>query len=152
MKITTKHTAALAAAAALALFVLAKTFALAPGVLVFSADGSGRGQGAILHPGTAQLVNAAFPARAGEVVEIYLTGPEAELQKCPAGAACPAAAATVRIGEVEAPVEFAGRPANEPHRLQVNARIPTGIEPGPRVPVRVWAWNKESNEVTLALR
>lgn len=152
MNITAKHTALVAAAAALALFVLARIYALPPGVLVFSADGSGRGQGAILHPGTAHLVDAEVPARGGGVVEIYLAGPSRKLQECPAGAACEAAGVGVSIGGAEAEVLFAGRPAGASQRLQVNVRIPAGAGAGPRVPVRVRAWGKESNEVTLAIR
>jgi len=47
---------------------------LAPAPVLFSLSGDGRGQGAILHAGTHQLVSGTNPAIAGEALEIYGTG------------------------------------------------------------------------------
>lgn len=98
------------------------------------------------------MVDETHPAKAGDAVELYLAGPYAELKKCPAGAACEAAAVAVSIGGFPAQVIFSGRPAGAKNRLQVNVRIPESVEPGSAVPVLVQAWRQQSNEVTLAVR
>ena len=47
---------------------------VAPPPALLSLSGDGKGQGAILHAGTPQLVSAGKPAVAGETLEIYCAG------------------------------------------------------------------------------
>src|SRR5678815_2858751 len=47
---------------------------LIPAPVLYSLSGDGRGQGAILHAGTARVVTAGDPGVPGEVLEIYGTG------------------------------------------------------------------------------
>jgi hypothetical protein len=59
--------------------VLSSAELYTPAVLVgppvlLSLSGDGKGQGAILHAGTHQVVSSDNPANAGESLEIYLTG------------------------------------------------------------------------------
>jgi uncharacterized protein (TIGR03437 family) len=110
----------------------------APGI--FTADQSGRGQGAILLAGTGRLADAANPAAGGQFLEMYLTG-------LPEGA--PPA---VTIGGVAAEVTFAGAAPGFAGLQQVNVRVPAGVAPGNAVPVRLTHSGFTSNEVTIAVR
>ena len=47
---------------------------LVPAPVLFSLSGDGRGQGAILHADTHQVVSSSNPAVTGEAIEIYFTG------------------------------------------------------------------------------
>jgi uncharacterized protein (TIGR03437 family) len=152
MKFTAAHTSALAASGCLALFLLAKMFAQPPGLLIYSANGSGRGQGAILHAGTGVTADNAHPASAGEAIEIYITGLSPELQECPAAHPCEALGIEVAIAGLPAPILYFGRPPQLSHRAQLNVRLPEGIEPGIEAPVSVRSGDRQSNEVTIAVR
>jgi uncharacterized protein (TIGR03437 family) len=114
----------------------ANVLASAPGI--FAADGSGRGQGAILNAGTATLADAATPARRGAFIEIYATG---------LGRMLP----TVTLGGAQAEVTFAGPAPGFEGLDQINARIPAGVTPGNAVPIVLRTGNFTSNEVTIAI-
>ena len=45
-----------------------------PSPHLFSVSGDGRGQGAILHAGTAQVASPSYPAAVGEILEVYGAG------------------------------------------------------------------------------
>jgi len=116
------------------------TLTLPPALL--SRSGDGRGQGAILHPGTREFASPTNPASAGEALEIYLTG-------LAAGSVIPP---QVIIGGRMAELLYFGPAPGWPGLNQVNARVPSGISPGPAVPVRLTYLARSSNEVTIGVR
>jgi len=90
----------------------------APGL--FTGDGTGVGQGAILNQDN-EVNSAARPAARGSIVQIFGTG-EGTAQEV-----------WVTIGGVEAAVVYAG--STQPGLFQVNAVIPEGAASGAAVPV-----------------
>ena len=126
--------------------IIVPLLSAAPGV--FAADSSGRGQGAILHANTAQLANAVRPARAGDLLEIYLTG----LNVCEPEEVCILVVPQVTIGGIAAPLQFSGNAPGSVGLNQINILVPAGVAPGPAVPVRVTALGRVSNEVTIAVQ
>jgi len=114
-----------------------------PAPLLLSLSGDGRGQGAILHARSSQAATSTNPAIAGEALEIYCTG---------LGAVSNVSLPQVTIGGRMAEIMFYG---NSPGFLglnQINVRTPTGVPPGPSVPVRLTYLGLPSNEVTIGLR
>ena len=129
----------------------------APGL--FTADGSGMRQGAILNQDSTAN-SPANPAAAGSVVVLYGTG---EGLTDPAGVDGRLAAevlprprlpVSVRIGGREAAVVYAGAaPGLVAGVLQINVRVPPEVTPGSAVPVVVQVGaNSSPSTVTLALR
>jgi uncharacterized protein (TIGR03437 family) len=130
---------------------------------IFSLDGSGQGQGAILIAGTGLIARAtrdAFsrPARRGQIVEIYCNalGPVDNVP-APAGAPAPAAplsrtlvTPSVVIGGQPAEVLFSGLTPGLVGLYQVNARIAANAATGIAVPVQITS-PSASNTVTIAV-
>lgn len=116
-------------------------FGAAPGL--FSVSQDGRGQGAILHAGTADLVSPARPAAAGDALEIYFTG---------LGESLLAVVPNVYVGGVLATLLFQGNAPGFVGLNQVNVRVPAGVLSGPAVPVRMTHHGRTSNDVTVAIR
>ena len=117
-----------------------------PGVLIpapalFSVSGDGQGQGAILHADTPRVASSDDPAVAGEYLEIYLTG-------LADGSVIPP---QVSIGGRMAEVVYFGK-SGYTGLNQVNVRVPSGVAPGPAVPVRLTDIGRPSNAVTLGVR
>jgi uncharacterized protein (TIGR03437 family) len=115
--------------------------ATAPGV--FTIAGSGFGPGAILN--SAGTVNSALnPAARGDWVSIFATGAgtttPASLDGFVASAPLPVpnGNVSVTIGGLPCQLNFEGAaPGLVSGVLQINAQVPTGVMPGPAVPVQI---------------
>jgi len=116
-------------------------FGAAPGL--FSVSQDGRGQGAILHAGTAELASPSRPAVAGEVLEVYFTG---------LGESLLAVVPDVTVGGVPAELLFVGNAPGFVGLNQVNIRVPAGVTPSDAAPVRLTHLGRSSNEVTIAVK
>jgi uncharacterized protein (TIGR03437 family) len=139
----------------------------APGI--FSVDGSGKGQGAIVVAGTSTLAKTqsagtpGVPVTAGDHISIYATGlgpvscTVALGDAAPADYPCPLTGVIqVFIGETAASVPFAGLAPGYSGLYQVNAQIPTSTPPGSAVPVSIVVHTPSgstvaSNTVTIAV-
>lgn len=109
---------------------------------VFTTDGSGKGQGAILNQDSSPN-SPAHPAKKGSIISIFMTG---EGQTSPpgvdgalAGQQLPQPLASVSqagIGDVPADILYAGAaPGLVAGVMQVNVRIPTDAPSGKIVPI-----------------
>jgi uncharacterized protein (TIGR03437 family) len=111
---------------------------------VFTLNGSGAGEGAILNAADESVNSAANPVARGDWVSIFATGAGATE---PAGvdgllAAAPLSLArapvTVMIGGLPCQINYAGAaPGLVAGVLQINALVPQGVAPGASVPVQV---------------
>ena len=126
---------------------------------IYSANNTGRGQGAILNQNNTVNVPA-NPADKNTVVQIYATG---EGQTNPPGEdgliittnlKRPLRDVRVRIGGIDTVVEYAGSaPGYVSGALQVNARIPANVASGPEVPVELIIGGIPSQPgITVAVR
>ena len=126
---------------------------------LFTADASGKGQGAILNQDY-KLNSAANPAARNSVVMLFATGGG---ETDPAGVdgqiigqtlPKPLLPVSVRIGGVNARVLYAGAaPGLVSGVLQVNVQVPAQVTPGSTVPVVVRVGEAESqSQVTLAVK
>ena len=115
---------------------------LVPAPALFSLSGDGKGQGAIWHAATGQVASANNPAIAGEALSMYTTS-------LVHGGVIPP---QVAIGGRLAEILFFGKAPGYPGLNQVNVRMPSGLSPGPGVPVRMTYLGRPSNEVTIGVR
>jgi uncharacterized protein (TIGR03437 family) len=131
---------------------------------LFSADGSGSGQGSILISGPEVMAAPAGafpgsrPARIGESIEILATGlgPVSRTQGDgqPKPTTTPPALSripNVRIGGVPALVTFSGLLPGGVGMYQVIVQVPDGAAAGDAVPVSISLGGVVSNSVTMAV-
>lgn len=113
--------------------------AVSPGI--FTVNGQGTGAGAILHPDNFRLVSESEPARPGEFVSIFCTGPGFSSTLAP----------TVTIGGLQATVSFAGPAPGFVGLQQVNVQAPANAPKGSAVPLVLTIGGVASNTVTIAV-
>jgi len=134
-----------------------QTFNLAPAAPgIFTVDGSGSGDGVILHADNS-LVSAAKPAKAGETVVIYATGLGATNPSFPTGTAAnqtntTVLPVTVTIGGKEATVAFKGLTQGFVGLYQVNAFVPAGVTGNQPVVITVGSTYSSRAAVTMAVQ
>jgi len=101
--------------------------------------------------------SASAPARRGDIVSLYGTGPGA-LSRNPEDGAAPGATPTIAttkstpqvfVGGVEAQVQFSGLNPDAPGLWQINVVVPNQSFLTGRVPVQVFMDGVDSNEVTI---
>ena len=131
--------------------------AFGPGI--FSADLTGKGQGAILVAPTAQVAAPGTPALKGGFVAIFCTGLGAVTNQPATGAAALAVPLSrtltipgVTIGGIPAEVTYSGLAPTLAGLYQVNAQVPAGVTSGPAVPVIISIGGVTSNTVTIAVQ
>jgi len=136
---------------------------------IFSLDGSGQGQGAILIANTANIAMAhvggipSQPAQPGQSISIYATGLGPVDFDVPTGQPAPVghlvkvtAPLDVQIGGVSAEVSFAGLAPGFTGLYQVNAKVPSTATPGDAITVQLVTHLPDgtlamSNIVTIAI-
>ena len=122
----------------------AKTFHPAvaiPAPLLFSLSGDGRGQGVIWNAATGQIASPSNPAVAGTILTMYTTS-------LIEGGVIPP---QVTVGGQMAEVLFFGVAPGYPGYYQLNFRVPSGVGPGPAVPVRLIYIGRPSNAVMIGM-
>jgi len=132
--------------------------ATAPGL--FTADLSGKGQGAVLNQDGVTRNALTAPAHPGSVVVLWGTGegitdpPGVDGRFAVDVLPKPVAPVTVDIGGLPAAVQYAGAaPGNIPGLFQVNAVVPANVAPGDAVPVHVKIGGQTSQDgVTIVVR
>ncbi len=113
-----------------------------PAPALFSLAGDGRGQGAIWHAATGQIASPGNPAVAGEILSMYTT-------RLAHGTVIPP---QVVIGGRISEILFFGDAPGFPGYNQVNYRVPSGVAPGPAVPVRLTHLGRPSNDVSIGVQ
>jgi uncharacterized protein (TIGR03437 family) len=108
---------------------------------IFTANASGKGQGAVLNQDFS-VNSASLAAARGSVIMIYATGGGAMTADAGDGRIAEAPLATVlqtivvRIAGVEAAVSYAGAaPGIVNGVVQINAKVPENVAPGAAVPI-----------------
>lgn len=127
---------------------------------IFSMNGQGTGQGAVVDALSGVLVDLSHPAIAGGTyISIYGTGLGPVTNQPASGAASPSnplamtiATPTVSIGGAPAQVIFSGLAPGFVGEYQVNALVPRNVAPGSAVPVVLSIGGKISNTVTIAIQ
>ena len=124
---------------------------------LYSADGSGTGQGAILIANTNILASRDRPAQRGEAVRIFATG-LGSVSLTPSdgrpGGSNPMAISrpvTVAMGSAAAEVIFSGLDPNSAGVYRIDAIVPAGAPSGAAVPVQAALSGMKSNIVTIAI-
>lgn len=125
---------------------------------LYTADQSGSGQG-IIQDANYHLNNPSNPAKAGDVVILYVNGAGLLNAAVQDGALVglpqpqPAGPVTVQIGAKDAQVDYAGGAYQLTNALlQINVHIPDGLAPGPQPVVVKIGGIASSSNVTVAVQ
>jgi uncharacterized protein (TIGR03437 family) len=125
---------------------------------VFTVSQGGQGPGVIVDANF-RLVNAANPARAGDVVIVFLTGLGEADPAVGTGAPAPGSPpsrtrlpVTVTIGGQAAEVLFAGLAPGFAGLYQINLRVPAGTGTGAAAPLVVTTYGLSSPPATMAVQ
>ncbi len=126
---------------------------------IFTSNGSGQGQAAILNQ-DGGVNGPATPAARGSIVSVYGTGEGTTAPPCTDGGIVkttdvhrPLLPVTGFIGEQSAEVIYAGSaPGHVCGFLQVNLRVPLSVAPGGGVPVRITIGSSSQAGVTMAVQ
>jgi hypothetical protein len=110
-----------------------------PAPSLFSLSGDGAGQGAVWHSINGNIASANNPAITGDVLSVYTNN-------MMDGAVIPP---QVVVGGQLAQILYFGAAPGYPGYTQVNFVEPTGVAPGPAVPVRLTYLGRFSNAVTI---
>jgi len=133
---------------------------------LYTATGTGTGQGAILIDGTTTLAAPASgpfagqPAKRGtDYIDIFATGlgpvtnqPSSGAPALPSPLSWTTATVTVTIGGVPATPSFAGLAPGWVGLYQVNVQVPANAPVGDAVPVALSVGGAASNQVTIAVQ
>lgn len=129
---------------------------------IFSANGSGSGQGIILGvmaDGSQVLADATNPVSAGQAVVMYATGLGSVSPPVMDGSAAPSSPlarltdpATVTIGGANAKILYAGLAPGFAGLYQVDAIVPATTTTGSAVPVVITVDGQSSPVVTIAVQ
>ena len=131
--------------------------ATAPGL--FTVDASGSGQASVLNQDNT-INSAGKPAARGSIVTLWATGegvtdpPGVDGRLAVDVLPKPVAAVAVQIGGLPAELQYVGAaPGYMPGVLQINAQVPSGVQPGNAVPVQITIGGVLSQgNATLAVR
>jgi uncharacterized protein (TIGR03437 family) len=126
---------------------------------VFTRDASGKGNG-VVYDAFFRFIDAANPAKPGDVVTVLGTGVGSVSPAVEAGMTAPDSPlsladsqVTATVGGVAAEVIYAGlAPRLLSGVAQLNIRIPAGVAPGDQVPLTVNVAGRPSQMVTIAIR
>jgi uncharacterized protein (TIGR03437 family) len=127
---------------------------------IYTASGSGSGQGAIIINGTSTLVAPGQAARRGtDYIDIFATGLGPVTNRPATGAPAPSGSlaettypVSVTIGGVPATPSFAGLAPGWVGLYQVNVQVPANAPTGDAVPVTLSVGGAVSNQVTIAVQ
>ena len=124
---------------------------------IFTANGSGNGQGVVVDV-RGQIALAATPVARGEYILIYCLELGAVANRPSTGVAVVDASSPtlvtpiVTIADVQIRASFAGLAPGFAGVYQVNAQVLPGITPGPALPLTVRINGAESQTVTIAVQ
>lgn len=134
------------------------------GPSLFTTNSQGSGQGSIVIAGTSALAApagafpGARPAKRDEFLSIYGTGLGDVTNRPALGAASPASPLAntlttplVKIGGVDAKVEFSGLAPGFVGLYQINVQVPLAAPSGDKVPVVLTIGTASSNTATIAI-
>lgn len=129
--------------------------ATAPGI--FSQDGTGANLGVILHADFSP-VNGASPAKANEVVLIFMTGLGTVNPPLGDGAKPPVsplsyvnAAFSILIDNQNAPIQFQGLAPGFAGLYQLNVQVPAKVSLGPSIPLAISTNEAFLDQVSIAI-
>ncbi len=130
-----------------------------PGIFPYPLPGTPPLQGAIVSVPSYVVALPATPVTAGNTLAIFCTGLGVVDQTVADGAAAPGSppantvlTPTVTIGGVPAHVIFSGLTPSAVGLYQINVTVPTGVTPGPQVPVIVNIGGQSSPALTIAVQ